>query len=47
MVINKLSVGYEEDFDKWLEQTVDLIKERRFEELDIDSLIDELSSHAK
>ncbi len=47
MVVNKLSVGYEEDFNKWLEQTVDLLKERRFEELDIDNLVDELEGMSK
>ncbi len=47
MVVNKLSVGYDEDFNRWIEQTVDLLKARRFEALDLDNLIDELGSMSK
>ena len=47
MVVNKLSVSYDEDFNRWVEQTIDLLKARRFEELDIDSLIDELEGMSK
>jgi len=37
----------EEDFNLWTEQTVELLRARRFEELDIDNLIDELESMSK
>jgi Domain of unknown function DUF29 len=47
MVVNTLSVRYDEDFNGWIEQTVDLLKARRFEELDVDNLIDELESMSK
>jgi hypothetical protein len=47
MVVNRLSVGYDEDFNEWIEQTIDLLKARRFEELDIDNLIDELEGMSK
>lgn len=47
MVVNKLSVSYDEDFNRWVEQTIDLLKARRFEELDIDNLIDELEGMSK
>jgi len=47
MAANKLTVCYEEDFNLWTEQTVELLRARRFEELDIDNLIDELESMSK
>ena len=47
MVVNRLSVSYDEDFNGWIEQTTDLLKARRFEALDIDNLIDELESTSK
>lgn len=47
MVVNKLSVSYDEDFNQWVEQTIALLKARRFEELDIDNLIDELEGISK
>lgn len=47
MVVNKLSVRYDEDFNGWIQQTVDLLKARRFEELDVDNLIEELESMSK
>lgn len=47
MVTNKLTVRYEEDFNLWTEQMVELLRSRRFEELDIDNLIDELESMSK
>lgn len=42
-----MTVRYEEDFNLWTEQTVDLLRSRRFEELDIDNLLDELESMSK
>lgn len=47
MAANKLTVCYEEDFNLWTEQTVELLRARHFEELDIDNLIDELESMSK
>jgi hypothetical protein len=47
MAANKLTVCYEEDFNLWTEQTVELLRARRFEELDIDNLIAELESMSK
>lgn len=47
MINNKLTVRYEEDFNLWTEQMVELLRSRRFEELDIDNLIDELESMSK
>lgn len=47
MVTNKLTVRYEEDFNLWTEQMVELLRARRFEELDIDNLLDELESMSK
>ena len=47
MVNNKLTVRYEEDFNLWTEQMVELLRSRRFEELDIDNLLDELESMSK
>ena len=47
MVNKKLTVQYKEDFNLWTEQMVDLLRARRFEELDIDNLLDELESMSK
>ena len=47
MVTDKLTVRYEEDFNLWTEQMVELLRARRFEELDIDNLLDELESMSK
>lgn len=47
MVNNKLTVQYKEDFNLWTEQMVDILRARRFEELDIDNLLDELESMSK
>ncbi len=47
MVTNKLTVSYEEDFNLWTEQMVELLRARRFEELDIDNLLNELESMSK
>lgn len=38
---------YEIDDHLWLEKTIELLKEKRFDELDLDNLIEELESLAK
>ncbi len=40
--MNKLKTLYEEDFDLWIEQTIQQLKSRNFESLDIEHLIQEL-----
>jgi hypothetical protein len=47
MVVNKHSVRYDEDFNGWIEETIALLKAKRFEEVDVDNLIDELESMSK
>jgi hypothetical protein len=47
MVVNKHSVRYDEDFNGWIEETIALLKAKRFEEVDVDHLIDELESMSK
>jgi Domain of unknown function DUF29 len=47
MTLSKPNTIYEQDFNLWLEQTVALLKARRFGELDLELLIDELESVAK
>ncbi|PSB18386.1 DUF29 domain-containing protein [filamentous cyanobacterium CCP2] len=47
MVVNKPSVRYDEDFNGWIEETIALLKAKRFEEVDVDNLIDELESMSK
>ena len=47
MVVNKPSVRYDEDFNGWIEETIGLLKAKRFEEVDVDHLIDELESMSK
>jgi hypothetical protein len=39
---NKQIFLYENDFDLWLEQTVNQLKNQQFEQLDIEHLIEEL-----
>ncbi|PSB67212.1 DUF29 domain-containing protein, partial [filamentous cyanobacterium CCP1] len=34
MVVNKPSVRYDEDFNGWIEETIALLKAKRFEEVD-------------
>jgi hypothetical protein len=36
--------GYEEDFAAWAQAQADLLRERRFEELDVENLVDEVES---
>jgi len=44
---NNLRELYEIDDDLWLEETVKLLKEKRFQELDLDNLIEELEELGK
>ncbi len=45
--MNNLSLLYEKDFSDWTARTVDLLRQRRFAELDIDHLIEELDDMGK
>jgi hypothetical protein len=47
MIPSKPLVDYNQDFNLWIEQTVDLLKTGRFEALDIDNLVDELESMSR
>jgi NAD-specific glutamate dehydrogenase len=43
MTVNtNLTFLYESEYDQWLEQTINLLKENRFDELDKEHLIEEL-----
>jgi hypothetical protein len=44
MTLSKPSIGYDVDFNLWLEQTVNLLNLGRFDEVDLDSLVEELES---
>ena len=44
---NKHILLYENDFDLWLEQTVNQLKNQQFEQLDIEHLIEELTDLGK
>lgn len=48
MIINNetkyLQELYEKDDHLWLEKTIELIKQKRFNDLDLDNLIEELKS---
>ncbi len=44
---NKLKELYEIDDNLWLEETVKLLKEKKFNELDLENLIEELESLAR
>ncbi|MGI0479603.1 DUF29 domain-containing protein [Geminocystis sp. CENA526] len=48
-VIEKIDLKklYEIDDHLWLEETIDLLKERKFNELDLENLIEELESLAR
>ncbi len=48
-VIDKINLKelYEIDDNLWLEKTIDLLKENRFNELDLENLIEELESLAR
>ncbi len=44
--MNTLSLTYEQDFPSWINQHIALLKTSRFQELDIDHLIEELEGMA-
>ncbi len=44
--MNTLSLTYEQDFSGWINQHIALLKTSRFQELDIDHLIEELEGMA-
>ncbi len=41
-IITELKTLYEIDPDQWLEETIKILKENRFHELDLENLIEEL-----
>jgi Domain of unknown function DUF29 len=47
MTLTHASVYYDQDFNLWIEQTIEALREGRFEELDLDNLIDELESMSR
>ncbi len=47
MTLSKALVGYDQDFNLWLEQTVELLKAKQFDALDIENLVDELESMSR
>jgi hypothetical protein len=47
MTLSKTAIAYEEDFNLWLEQTIEALRAGRFAELDVNALIDELESMSK
>lgn len=45
--MNRLKVEYEQDFYVWLQRNIDLLKQGKFNEIDVDILVDELESMGK
>jgi hypothetical protein len=45
--MDNVQLEYETDFYLWVDKNVELLKQRRFNELDVDILIDELENMAK
>lgn len=45
--MNTMQRAYEKDFYYWIDKNIELLKQRKFSELDIEILIDELESMAK
>jgi len=45
--MSNLSLLYKKDFSDWTARTVDLLRQGRFAELDIDHLIEELNDMGK
>jgi len=45
--MNTLQLEYESDFYGWIYKNIELLKQRKFSELDVEVLIDELESMAK
>jgi hypothetical protein len=47
MPFSQSLVSYDQDFNQWIEYTIELLKAQRFDELDIENLVDELESMSK
>jgi hypothetical protein len=47
MTLTHSSLQYDQDFNLWIDQTIALLQAGRFEELDVENLIDELESMSK
>jgi hypothetical protein len=47
MTLSQPVMGYDQDFNLWIEQTVLLLKAGRFDQLDIEHLVDELESMSR
>jgi hypothetical protein len=47
MVLSTSSIVYEQDFQLWLEQTIDLLKAKDFDGIDLEHLVDELESMSR
>jgi Domain of unknown function DUF29 len=43
-MIQTLATLYESDFAQWLDQTIKLLRENRFSELDLGNLVEEMES---
>jgi hypothetical protein len=41
------TILYDSDFDLWIEQTIQQLKDRQFERLDVEHLIEELQDLGK
>lgn len=44
IIMKAVKTLYETDFNLWLEETVNLLKQRKLDELDIDNLIEEIEA---
>jgi len=47
MTLSQSPVSYDQDFNMWIEHTVELLKTGCFEQLDIENLVDELESMSR
>ncbi|MBW4550198.1 MAG: DUF29 domain-containing protein [Aphanocapsa sp. GSE-SYN-MK-11-07L] len=47
MALSKADIDYDQDYNLWIEQTVELLKAHRFDEIDLENLIAELESMSK
>ena len=45
--MNKLVAEYEKDFDAWIQEHINLLKQGKVEEIDVDHLIEELEDMGK
>jgi uncharacterized damage-inducible protein DinB len=43
-MVTTVSILYETDFAQWLDRTAQLLKEKRFDELDLDNLVEEIEA---